>query len=151
MSETDDLVTYQFDMPRDEWREWTGTITKNVNIDDHLRGMMAKDLQAERDIPEVKGSEVLREFCVEYNIWDEWTETLPRSLDIDTRIQQLIEKDAEAARRDTDVEPESIGVFASRIRIRALQAIGALRDDDDPEHAIEQLEDIREFASIMES
>lgn len=99
----DDTITYQFDMPTDEWREWTNTI--------------------------------------------------PRNTPIDVRLQDLIRQDASAVAQaqNGDTEAASIELLASRIRIRATQALGAVRGEDvDRETAVEQLEEVTDLASALE-
>ncbi len=42
----DEPVTYQFQMPRQDWREWTDSIPRRVTIDDYLRALISHDAAA---------------------------------------------------------------------------------------------------------
>jgi hypothetical protein len=103
--DTDDPITYQFQMDREQWRKWTNTI--------------------------------------------------PRNHPIDGRLQTLIEQDLRSAAREGDqddpINEKTLNIFATRIRIRAMQALGAVRDDENPEQAIDQLEELIDIADVLES
>lgn len=87
--------------------------------------------------------------------WRAWTDTIPRSTPVYRRLIQLIEQDLRATQRDgtSEMEAASVSVLASRIRIRSMQALGAVRDGEevDTETAIEQLEEVIELANTLES
>jgi hypothetical protein len=93
------------------------------------------------------------QFEMSADAWRAWTETIPRRQAIHSRLATLIEQDYRAATRDDDAEEEMgekmMGVFATRIRIRAMQAKDAVRSDDS-EEAIEQLEEMEDMADLLE-
>jgi len=67
----------------------------------------------------------------------------------------LIEQDLRAANRSDDadaIEGKTLDVFATRIRIRTMHAIGALRDGDDVDvdGALDQLEELADMADILQ-
>jgi len=91
------------------------------------------------------------QFEIARDDWRQWADSIPRSVALDTRIRDLLEKDARGALdNDDDVEQASVDVMASRIRIRAMQAAGELRDDN-LEAVEKQLADIQEIADALES
>jgi predicted RNase H-like HicB family nuclease len=100
------------------------------------------------------GETVAYQFEMAESAWRAWVDTIPRSQPIHARLTTLIEQDYRTAMHDDEngeeLNDKTMGVFATRIRIRAMQAIGALRDDDDPDEAIEQLEEIMDMADLLE-
>lgn len=94
-------------------------------------------------------------FAVDSDEWTAWTETVPRSTALDDRLRDLIREDTRAAQRvgdGGDMETASVGLLAQRIRIRAMQALGAVRDGDDidRETAVDELEDVIDLADTLE-
>ena len=89
---------------------------------------------------------------VEKGTWRPWSNTVPRQTSLNTRLETLIEEDLKASRLDgtEDVSTKTVSVMATRLRIRARSAIGSIRDDDKPEEAIDQLEDIIKIADALE-
>jgi len=85
--------------------------------------------------------------------WNRWKETVPRDLPLHERIVTLIEQDRRAAETArTDSETQSMELLASRIRIRATQADGAIRGDEgDTDAAREQIQEIVDLADAIES
>ena len=88
-------------------------------------------------------------------VWRQWTNTLPRSQNIDDRLITLIEHDYRSATRDANddsMNDKTLGIFATRIRIRAMQALGAIRDGDDidTDTAESQLEELIDMADVLE-
>jgi len=98
--------------------------------------------------------DVTYQFSMDRETWTEWTDTLPRSQHIDAHLRTLIEQDLRAATRSddaNDIEGKTLDVFATRIRIRTMHAIGALRDDDpDVAAALDQLEELSDMADILQ-
>jgi hypothetical protein len=90
-------------------------------------------------------------FEMDRSDWRDWTETVPRSQALAGRLRELIRQDRRAAARaaDGDVSPESVHLMAQRVRIRATQALGAVRDGDD-EKAKDQLQQITDLTEAME-
>lgn len=41
-----DTVTYQFEMDRDEWREWSNTVPRETALADRLRDLIRGDVRA---------------------------------------------------------------------------------------------------------
>lgn len=95
---------------------------------------------------------VTYQFEIDREEWEQWSNTVPRQTPLSARLRDLIRQDARsAARADRgDVSDKSVSLLASRIRIRATQALGAVRDGDDREKAIEELQDILELAQALE-
>jgi hypothetical protein len=92
---------------------------------------------------------------IDEELWRSWTNTIPRAQPIHARLETLIEHDLKSATREATDEPmndKTLGIFATRIRIRAMQAVGAVRDGDevDEETALEQLDEIIEMADVLE-
>lgn len=89
----------------------------------------------------------------ETDLWDDWKATVPRDVALGTRIRSLIRQDLRAARRDasgTGSEQATVDMLASRVRIRAMQAENALKEND-TESAREQIEEIFELADALEA
>jgi hypothetical protein len=42
-AEVDPLVTYQFSMDREDWREWTDTLPRSIDIPDRLAELIRQD------------------------------------------------------------------------------------------------------------
>jgi len=96
---------------------------------------------------------VTYQFEMDADAWREWVETIPRSQPIHGRLAALIEQDYRAATRETEdggMDDKMLGVFATRIRIRAMHALSAIRDDDDLEEAVSQLEELIDIADVLE-
>ncbi|MFW5964383.1 MAG: hypothetical protein ACOCQM_05910 [Natronomonas sp.] len=89
------------------------------------------------------------QFEMNREAWREFADNLPRSIPLDERIRELIRKDTVTIDDDADLSEASVDVMASRIRIRAIQAQGAIREGDD-EKADEQLAEITELTSQLE-
>lgn len=92
---------------------------------------------------------------IDKDLWRSWTNTIPRNQPIHARLETLIEHDLQSAQRDATEDPineKTLGIFATRIRIRAMQATGAIRDGDDidADTALEQLNEITEMADVLE-
>jgi len=41
--DAEDRITYQFEMERDEWRRWTGTVPRHIPLSDRLRELIRTD------------------------------------------------------------------------------------------------------------
>jgi len=96
---------------------------------------------------------VTYQFEIERETWYDWTDTLPRRQRIDKRLEQLIEGDLRAARRDESqaINEKTARIFAQRIRSRCLHAKAALRDDDDHDAVVDQLEELVDIADTLDS
>jgi len=152
----EDVVTYQFDIPKEDWRAWKRTLPKDAKVFQRLRDLIVADVG---DIePVVDGERVQKTFYANRDVYEEWVDTVPRSQSVDEQIQTLIMDDLRSAKRarNGDIEDASVQLLASRIRIRSMQALGSIRPDDedseiDTETAIEELREVIELADALES
>ena len=98
---------------------------------------------------------VTYQFSMGRETWRDWSNTVPRQTSLESRITTLIEQDLRAAQRDassTDTSAKTVSLMSSRVRIRAINALGELRDDgdEDTEDAIKHLEEIIDIADAMD-
>jgi len=99
------------------------------------------------------GEAITYQFEMDSDEWREWTDTIPRSQPLDGRLTELIRQDTQAVAQAErgDVDTANIEMLATRIRIRATQALGAARGDDvDAETAREELQTIIDLATALE-
>lgn len=94
------------------------------------------------------------QFSMDRETWREWANGIPRSQSLERQIQALIEQDLKARKRAAsggEIETETVGLLATRIRIRSMQAIGGVRDGDEDglEKALSELEDIVDLANAL--
>jgi len=146
-----EVTTYTVELPRDDWQNWKQSVPRDVALYERLHQLVVEDTAPEHlpDDPPVDTTSVR----VPRDAYEAWLETIPRSDSAGPHLRALIEQDTRAAeaRDDLEVTPKTVSTFASRIRIRAMHAVDALRDDPDEEAAIEYLEKIAELANTLES
>jgi len=151
-SDWDDAVTnYTLRIPTAEWRAWRESLPSDTPLYARLRRLVIEDADPSAfDAAPPIDTTTLR---VDRETYLQWADTIPRSDALDAHLNNLIKQDMRTARQRDEVEvsPKTVSIFASRIRIRATHAIDELRDDPDPEQAIEYLEELVDVANTLES
>ena len=136
-------------LPRDTWRPWTAALSRpiHVRLDELLRA------DRESPTPPADADTAERVIAVERSVWTDWLGTIPQTERIDARLTDLIERDVrDHQQAHDDLEEATARVIGQRLSIRATQARGALRDDEDGpdiEQAMQILDDVVELAAAL--
>lgn len=136
-------------LPRDAWRPWTDALARpiHVRLDELLRA------DADSPTPPADADTAERVIAVERGVWTDWLGTIPQTERVDARLTDLIERDVrDHQQADRDLEDATARVIGQRLSIRATQARGALRDDEDGpdiDQAMQILDDVVELAAAL--
>jgi len=146
----EDTTSYSFNVPTNEWHDWLDSLPRSVAAYERIRTLLQNDVNAVRPSTD----EPLRKILVPIEQCQEWADTVPRSASLSQELQRLIDQDiraTETAVAENENIAEIAPMFASRINIRCMQAVDALRDEPDVEAALEQLKEIQDIAAALES
>lgn len=142
-----ETVSYSGYMPKSDWRPWRAQLRGHAY--DRLHTLVRAD--RESPTPPLDADTVPRVVEVDRETWDDWLSTIPQTERVDERVTELIERDCRAHRRDSaDMEQATARVIAQRLRIRATQARGKLRDDSDVDAAMDILDEIVDLAETLQ-
>jgi len=147
--DSEDSISYQFEMREQPWRAWRETIPRDMSVRQRLVWLIRRDISDPRPVED--GEQVVKQLATSKRLWSDWVDTIPRSYSVDDRLEDLIRMDVASADRDGEVNQAAVDVMVTRLRVRARGAMSAIRDDNDPEYAVEQIEEIMELVSAMES
>lgn len=141
-----ETISYSGYMPARDWEAWLTTYPTHAY--ERLHRLVRADAAVESPPPDAETETRVVE--IETDTWTDWLETIPRTEAVHDRLTDLIERDVRAHRRsDDDMEDATARVIGQRLRIRATQARGHLRDDTDIDAAIKTLDDIVDLTDTL--
>lgn len=148
-AEQREVVTYQFEISGDIWRQWTDLIPRSDTLADRIRDLIRQDTRArERGDSDDAVCYPLR---IDPDLWQHWMDIVPESTPYHERVETLLVNDVRTAYSDgwDDMEERTARLLASRIGHRGETAKTAL-DDDDAEKVREEIDHMMRIADLFD-
>lgn len=147
-----DAVTYNLHVRAADWHAWKHSFDDDTLVYERLRQLIVDD--AGLRVPARDPSRTPATVDIDPDVWYAWADTVPRSERLGAHLSRLLEHDLRATENeqdDVEIEPKTVALFATRIKIKGRAALAELREDDpDTDDIADTLDDLMDLATVLE-